>query len=930
MLFMRKLATGILAHVDAGKTTLSEALLYFGGSIRKPGRVDKGDAFLDTYGQERERGITIFSKEARISYKALQLTLLDTPGHVDFSAEMERTLQVLDMAILVISASAGVQGHTRTLWRLLNRYGVPIFVFVNKMDQPDTDRETILEKLKADLSEYCIDFTDQETEEFFENIAVSDEGALNEFLTTDRICDETIQKLIRERKLFPCFFGSALKLTGVEELLNGLLRYTGGTVYPTGFGARIFKITRDAQGNRLTHMKITGGSLKARDELSGMGEASFQSGGQIRRRELWTEKINQIRLYSGEKFETHAEVTAGEICAVTGLTKTRAGEGLGFERGTVRPELSPILSYSVLLPDGMDAAVMLQKLRQLEEEEPQLHIVWDERNKEIKAQIMGQVQTEVYRNLIRERFNVDVDFGTGSIVYKETIANTVEGVGHFEPLRHYAEVHLLLEPGLPGSGLRISSDCREDLLDLNWQRLVLTHLEEKEHPGVLAGAPITDMKITLKAGRAHLKHTEGGDFRQATYRALRQGLMQAENVLLEPYYDFRLEVPDSAVGRAMSDLDKMRGNFSLQQSGTGTAVLEGMAPMALLQDYQKEVVSYTKGAGQLHLSLKGYFPCHNTEEVLENAGYDPERDVENPSSSVFCAHGAGFLVAWDEAPSYMHLESCIKNKGDEDGNPAAADGEEWSWLSESGEDRIFTAKGAERVSGREKAGENASSFIGTEEIDEILNRTAYANRKGSGTGNRNGWRRNGRKEESTLTRGAQTRTYKQTPKKEAYLLVDGYNVIFAWDELKELAEKNLDGARGRLLDLLCNYQAVKGCRLIAVFDAYRLAGHPTEVSDYHNIHVVFTKEAETADQYIEKFAHENSHKYDVTVATSDGLEQIIIIGEGCRLMSSRELKEDIERLSREIVREFEGANPGGGAGVGEKLAEKLQGIKEKL
>lgn len=927
---MRKLATGILAHVDAGKTTLSEALLYFGGSIRKPGRVDKGDAFLDTYGQERERGITIFSKEARISYKALQLTLLDTPGHVDFSAEMERTLQVLDMAILVISASAGVQGHTRTLWRLLNRYGVPIFVFVNKMDQPDTDRETILEKLKADLSEYCIDFTDQETEEFFENIAVSDEGALNEFLTTDRICDETIQKLIRERKIFPCFFGSALKLTGVEELLNGLLRYTGGTVYPAGFGARIFKITRDAQGNRLTHMKITGGSLKARDELSGMGEASFQSGGQIRRREPWTEKINQIRLYSGEKFETHAEVTAGEICAVTGLTKTRAGEGLGFERGTVRPELSPILSYSVLLPDGMDAAVMLQKLRQLEEEEPQLHIVWDERNKEIKAQIMGQVQTEVYRNLIRERFNVDVDFGTGSIVYKETIANTVEGVGHFEPLRHYAEVHLLLEPGLPGSGLRISSDCREDLLDLNWQRLVLTHLEEKEHPGVLAGAPITDMKITLKAGRAHLKHTEGGDFRQATYRALRQGLMQAENVLLEPYYDFRLEVPDSAVGRAMSDLDKMRGNFSLQQSGTGTAVLEGMAPMALLQDYQKEVVSYTKGAGQLHLSLKGYFPCHNTEEVLENACYDPERDVENPSSSVFCAHGAGFLVAWDEAPSYMHLESCLKNKGDEDGNPAAADGEEWSWLSESGEDRIFTAKGAERVSGREKAGENASSFIGTEEIDEILNRTAYANRKGSGTGNRNGWRRNGRKEESTLTRGAQTRTYKQTPKKEAYLLVDGYNVIFAWDELKELAEKNLDGARGRLLDLLCNYQAVKGCQLIAVFDAYRLAGHPTEVSDYHNIHVVFTKEAETADQYIEKFAHENSHKYDVTVATSDGLEQIIIIGEGCRLMSSRELKEDIERLSREIVREFEGANPGGGAGVGEKLAEKLQGIKEKL
>lgn len=927
---MKRLVTGILAHVDAGKTTLSEALLYLGGSIRKPGRVDKKDAFLDTYGQERERGITIFSKEARILFQDMRLTLLDTPGHVDFSAEMERTLQVLDMAILVISASDGVQGHTRTLWRLLARYHIPAILFINKMDQPDTDREAIFQKLNKDLSEACVDFTCQDSEAFYETIAVSDEAVLNEFLTTDRVCDSTIQKLIRERKIFPCFFGSALKFTGVKELLEGLARFAPETVYPEGFGARVFKITRDAQGNRLTHMKITGGCLKSRDMLSGTVGASFSAGGKLREKEEWTEKINQIRLYSGEKYETPTEVSAGEICAVTGLSRTRAGEGLGFETGTVYPELSPILSYSVLLPEGMDAALMLPKLRQLEEEEPSLHIVWDERSREIKAQIMGQVQIEVFRNLIRERFGVAVDFGVGNIVYKETIANTVEGVGHFEPLRHYAEVHLLLEPGPVGSGLLIGADCREDMLDINWQRLVLTHLEEKEHLGVLIGAPITDMKITLKAGRAHLKHTEGGDFRQATYRALRQGLMQAENVLLEPYYDFRLEVPDGAVGRAMSDLDKRQGTFSLQHSGTGTAVLEGTAPMALLQDYQKEVISYTKGAGQLHLSLKGYFPCHNTEEVLKNIGYDPERDVENPSASVFCAHGAGFLVGWDAVFAYMHLESCLKSKSGDGMNLSQADTDEQNWFYEDGEGALYTVKGAERVSGKGRGGEKGIPPIGTEEIDEILNRTAYANRKGNGAGSRKGWQRAGRKEEGASAKEAQTRTYKQTPKKDAYLLVDGYNVIFAWEELKELAEKNLDGARGRLLDLLCNYQAVKGCSLIAVFDAYRLAGHPTEASDYHNIHVVFTKEAETADQYIEKFAHENSRRYDVTVATSDGLEQIIIIGEGCRLMSSRELKEDMERLSREIVQEYANTNPGRAAGVGEKLAEKMEGIRERL
>ena len=918
----KHICTGLLAHVDAGKTTLSEALLYLGGSIRKLGRVDKGDAFLDTYSQERERGITIFSKQARILFKDMQLTLLDTPGHVDFSAEMERTLQVLDAAILIVSGSDGVQGHTRTLWRLLARYEIPVFIFVNKMDQQGTDKESIFDGLRENLSEFCVDFSYQETEGFHENIAVSDEAVLNEFLDTGKVSGETIRKLIRERKIFPCFFGSALKLSGVEELLEGLWQYTEEKEYPKKFGARVFKITRDAQGNRLTHMKITGGSLKSRDVLSGTVGMSFSANGMVREKEEWTEKINQIRLYSGEKFETAGEVSAGEICAVTGLSRTWAGEGLGIETKMVYPELSPVLSYSVLLPDGFDAALMLPKLRQLEEEEPQLHIVWDERNREIKAQIMGQVQTEIYRNLIQERFGIPVDFGTAGIVYKETIASTVEGVGHFEPLRHYAEVHLLLEPGQPGSGLQISADCSEDLLDRNWQRLILTHLEEKEHSGVLIGAPVTDMKITLKSGRAHIKHTEGGDFRQATYRALRQGLMQAESILLEPYYDFRLEIPDAVVGRAMSDLDKMHGNFSLQHSGTGMTVLEGMAPMALLQDYQKEVISYTKGAGQMYLSLKGYFPCHNTEEVLEKMDYDPLRDVDNPSSSVFCAHGAGFLVEWDEVPFYMHLESCLKD-GREDGKNREW-GDSWGWDLEEEAGRIFTMKGAARTAGSREEGRKGTSFIGQEEIDEILNRTAYANRKENRSGSRNGWKKTRGREERDFTGEAQTRVYKQLPKREAYLLVDGYNVIFAWEELKELAEKNLDGARGKLLDLLCNYQAVKGCQLIAVFDAYRLAGHPTEVSDYHNIHVVFTKEAETADQYIEKFAHENSHKYDVTVATSDGLEQIIIIGEGCQLISSRELKEDMERISREIVEEYASANPGGKGSVGERLEEKMR------
>lgn len=876
---MKHLVIGILAHVDAGKTTLSEGMLYLSGSIHKLGRVDKRDTFLDTYKQERERGITIFSKQALLEAGDTKITLLDTPGHVDFSAEMERTLQVLDVAVLVISGSDGVQAHTLTLWRLLKHYQVPVFLFVNKMDQPDTDKSAIMADLREQLSEYCVDFSEKgdasSEEEFFESIAVCEENVLNEFLETGKIKNKSIQNLAGERKLFPCFFGSALKLSGVEELLEGLCAYTQEKEYPAQFGARVFKISRDVQGNRLTHMKIMGGSLKAKEMLSGKNRTALEDG-------RWEEKVDQIRIYSGDKFEIAGKAGAGMICAVTGLTKARAGDGLGFLKEPVYPELSPVLCYGVVLPDGCDAAQMLPKLKQLEEEEPQLHIVWDENSREIKAQVMGQVQIEVYRKLIEERFGICVDFGTGSIVYKETIANTVEGVGHFEPLRHYAEVHLLMEPGEPGSGIRTETDCSEDVLNLNWQRLVLSHIEEKEHVGVLLGAPITDMKITLKSGRAHQKHTEGGDFRQAVYRALRQGLMQAENILLEPYYEYKLTVPQKAVGRAMADLDKMQSSFTMEQDGHGMSVLKGIAPMALLQEYPTEVAVYTRGEGRLYCSMKGYYPCHNTKEVLAAANYDPLRDVDNPSCSVFCSHGAGFLVEWDEVPDYMHLESCLKNqKG---------------------------INGGARINVRKEDKVKEPVSIGQEEIEEILNRTFHANKRGNRAETRAGWKRS-RGRSSDFSAPLQTRVYNAAPRREEYLLVDGYNVIFAWDELKELADKSLDGARGKLLDLLCNYQAVRGCNLIAVFDAYRLAGHPTEVSDYHNIHVVYTKEAETADQYIEKFAHENSKRYDVTVATSDGLEQIIIIGEGCKLISSRELKEEMERAASQVLQDFKRSHP---------------------
>ncbi|WP_270811033.1 translation factor GTPase family protein [Hungatella effluvii] len=867
---MKKLAVGILAHVDAGKTTLSEAMLYMGGSIRKMGRVDRGDAFLDTYELEKKRGITIFSKQAILKWKDMEMTLLDTPGHVDFSAEMERTLQVLDYAILVISGTDGVQEHTRTLWRLLARYRVPTFLFINKMDLAGLGKGAILDDLRKVLKETFVDFGEAGTDHFYEQIAMTSEERLDEYLETGRVEAAGIREQIINRRLFPCFFGSALKFTGVEEFMKGLEEYTETPEYPQEFGAKIFKISRDAQGNRMSHMKITGGSLLTREIID-------------------EEKVNQIRLYSGEKFETVREAPAGTVCAVLGLAKTVPGQGLGIEAASAMPLLEPVMTYRIGLPEGVDAAAVLPKFRELEEEDPELHLTWEESKKEIHVQIMGEIQMEILKSVIEERFGLSVEFGDRSIVYRETITNTVEGVGHFEPLRHYAEVHLLLEPGEPGSGMQFASACSEDILGRNWQRLVLTHLAEKEHKGVLTGSSVTDMKITLMSGRAHLKHTEGGDFRQAVYRAVRQGLMQAESMLLEPFYDFRLELPDRYVGRAMSDVERMAGKVMPPVMEGDRAVLTGSAPAACMGGYQKEVTAYTGGAGRLSFTFSGYGPCHNTEEVVAAIGYDPDGDTANPAGSVFCAHGAGFLVEWDQVPEYMHLESCLEPQKDmgADGLAGAA------------------ARKGQAANGRNDEPESDREWIGTEEVDAILERTFYANRRGNSSGAKSGWKNREKSFRIPVTSVPAVRTYKKEAPREEYLLVDGYNIIFAWDELKELAEQTIDGARGKLLDILCNYQGMKKCRLIAVFDAYRVQGHVTECLDYHNIQVVFTKEAETADQYIEKFAHENGRKYDVTVATSDHLEQIIIHGQGCRLISARELKEEIHRLSETVHQEYQ-------------------------
>ena len=881
----RHICTGLMAHVDSGKTTLSEALLYASGTIRKLGKVDTKDAFLDTDARERDRGITIFSKQAELTWQGMELTLLDTPGHVDFSAEMERVLQVLDYAVLLISGADGVQGHTQTLWSLLQQYEIPTFLFINKMDQPGANKEALMAELKSRLSEGCIDFShaqymengksahdkieqgeyvgrsdslipDTEAMEFwYEELATCQEEALETYLETGSIPKKQIRDMITDRLVFPCYFASALKMQGIEAFMDGFAEWTEPVQYPPEFSAKVYKISRDEQGNRLTHLKVTGGTLKVKDLLCTKTEGEDET----------LEKVNQIRIYSGEKYEVRQEAEAGEVCAVTGLQETYPGQGLGEAAETLPPILEPVLTCQVCLPEGCDPAVMLPKLKQLEEEQPELHIIWDEQLQEIQAQIMGEIQTEILQSVIAERFGVDVTFGSSHIVYKETIANTVEGVGHFEPLRHYAEVHLLLEPLPAGSGLVFGADCSEELLDKNWQRLILTHLMEREHRGILTGSVITDMKLTLIAGRAHQKHTEGGDFRQATYRAIRQGLMEAESVLLEPYYEFRMEIPEEMIGRAMTDVEKMSGTFELAPKEHGFSVLIGKAPVSEIQNYPKEVAAYTKGFGRIFLTPAGYAPCHNAEEVIAAIGYDAEHDTANPSGSVFCAHGAGFHVPWNEVKKHMHVEG---------------------WQPETAVREELPERATRSV---------MDEWIGVDEVDAILEKTFYAN-SGART-RRNGVVRRRRVESRSES---VTRSFTPQSRKQEYLLVDGYNIIFAWDELKELARENMDAARGILLDKLCNYQGMKQMEVIAVFDAYRVAGHQTECSDYHNIHVVFTKEAETADQYIEKFAHMNASKYQVTVATSDGLEQIIIRGEGCRLLSARDLHAEMELSGKQL------------------------------
>lgn len=870
----RYINIGIVAHVDAGKTTLSESMLYHAGAIRKLGRVDHKDAFLDTDQMERERGITIFSKQAVFRWKDRTITLLDTPGHVDFSAEMERVLQVLDCAVLVVSGADGVQGHTQTLWKLLKRYQIPTFLFVNKMDQEGTDGEKLLKELRKRFGENVVPFVDIMTEsdcpggkvylhtkegaveEVLEELAVCEDDMMEEYLEEGRISLDKVQKAVADRQVFPCYFGSALHSQGVEELLDGLDLYIKDKTYPAEFGAKVYKITRDNQGNRLTYLKVTGGRLKVKDVVEGLNE-----------------KINQIRIYSGEKFEAVQEVEAGRVCAVTGLENTRPGQGIGAEEESDLPVLEPVLTYQILLPDDCDVHKMLLNLKILEEEEPELHIVWEEQTSEIHVQLMGDVQIEILQRMIKERFGVLVEFGEGSIVYKETITAPVEGVGHFEPLRHYAEVHLRLEPGERGSGMQFAAECSEDILDRNWQRLVLTHLEEKEHKGVLTGSPITDMKITLTSGRAHQKHTEGGDFRQATYRAVRQGLKKADSILLEPYYEFRMELPSENVGRAMTDIQNMSGKFGTPMIEEETTVLTGSAPVSLMRGYQKEFTAYTGGRGRMAVSLKGYDICHNQEEVLAESTYDSEADLANPTGSVFCAHGAGFVVDWDEVEEYMHMEHTL----------------------ESGNDDEMDVMEVTLPKRR-----HSSIELTQEELDAIYVRTPDPKK------NRSTGPVTVRTKEKTREPGSAYQDPKWEARRRAkagteeYLLVDGYNIIFSWEELKELSERDIGAARGKLADILSNYQGFRKCTLILVYDAYKVEGNPGEVLKYHNIYIVYTKEAETADQYIEKTVRRIAKNADVTVATSDGLEQVIIMGQGAHRMSAPGLKEEVELALKEL------------------------------
>ena len=847
----RKLAIGLLAHVDAGKTTLSEGMLYCSGEIRRLGRVDHGDAFLDTDVQERERGITIFSKQARLKWKNTDITLLDTPGHVDFTSEMERALQVMDCAVLLISGADGVQGHTLTLWRLLERYQVPVFLFVNKMDQAGTDKERLLHQLQKELSADCLDFAHPG---LMENLAMCSESMLSQFLSGGEISDSLIASQIAARQVFPCFFGSALKMEGVTALLDALVQYGPHREYGRAFGARVYKIARDPQGARLTYMKITGGALRVRDLMTNRRADTPEES-------VWAEKVGQIRLYSGAKFTAVEQAEAGTVCAVTGLSFTRPGEGLGVENDGQPPLLEPAFTYQVLLPAGCDKHAALRNLKLLEEEDPLLHVVWQERLQEIHVQLMGDVQLEILSRVMRDRFKTPVAFSEGSILYRETIAEAVEGAGHYEPLRHYAEVHLRLEPAPRGSGMQFDTACHVDDLERNWQRLILGHLSERQHAGVLTGAPITDMKITLLAGRAHLKHTEGGDFRQATYRAVRQGLMQAKSILLEPWYDMHLEVPQDCVGRAMNDVQQMGGSFDAPESRGDRTVLTCTVPVARARNYAREVTAYTRGRGRVSCTLRGYAPCAEQEKIVEAIGYEAERDTDNPADSVFCSHGAGVVVPWQEAKAHMHiqLETERTRREEAQDNPVVRKASAYHGTLE--EDRELMA-------------------VFEKTYGLVKNRTFFDTVRKS----------------APIVQAAQA----AEPYRE-YLLVDGYNIMFAWEETKEAAQQSLDHGRQMLMGILCNYRSMQSAELILVFDAYNVPGSPGTVEKYNNIYVIYTREAETADSYIEKVSYEISRRHRVRVATSDGLEQRIILGAGALRVSAQEFRREVEAARVEIA-----------------------------
>lgn len=830
---MKKIVLGILAHVDAGKTTLTESMLYLSKTIRHLGRVDHGDAFLDYNSQERDRGITIFSKQAIFNWNDCQITLIDTPGHVDFSTEMERTLQVLDYAILVISGIDGIQNHSETIWKLLKHYHVPTFIFINKMDSIYANKDKLLNDLKDQFDENCFDFENLD-ENFYETIALNNEKLLDYYLEHQTLTKEMIIDEIYQRNLFPCFFGSALKIEGIDIFLNEFTNYVKEKQYPKQFQARVFKITHDKQGNKLTHLKITGGSLKVKEQVG-------------------NEKVDQIRIYSGDKYQLVNEVYAGDICAIKGFKNFEISQGLGNESTVNTPILTPYMDYRIILPENCNQHEALEKLLLLSKEDPQLHINYNNQSKEIHVELMGEIQVEILKNIICERFNLDVEFDHGNIIYKETILEPVEGVGHFEPLRHYAEVHLLLEPGKPGSGLEFAVDCKENVLATSYQRLVLSHLKEKEHIGVLTGSLITDMKITLVSGRAHLKHTEGGDFREATYRALRQGLKATKSILLEPYFKFSLEIPVEYLSRAIYDIETMNGTFKLSKEQDEMAYLTGKAPVSKMQNYQSEVISYTKGKGRITLQIDGYYPCTNQEEIISKINYDSESDLENPTGSVFCSHGAGFNVKWDEVENYMHIPYQFKPKNEN----------------------------------KEKKIEKTMYSNEDEELENIFIRTYGPIKQHQTT--------------TPAKKIISNTTYKYMPE---CLLVDGYNIIHSWPELKELAKDNLDAARTRLIDIMCNYQGYKKCILILVFDAYKVKNNLGSSYKYHNIYIVYTKEAQTADMYIERTTHELASKYNITVATSDALEQLIVLGQGGKRISSRELRLEVERLDKEKLEEY--------------------------